>query len=101
MASIPIYCAKRKTQALEGLPKLSLTTQCDLLSLNRTSLYYRPVPPIPEEQALKRRIDELYTAYRFQGSREFHAIILPGSKNTAASLRRPLHGSSKVQSARL
>ena len=29
-------------------PDLSLTTQCDLLSLNRTSLYYQPVPPSPK-----------------------------------------------------
>lgn len=54
---------------------MSLTTQCELLSLNRTSLYYRPVPPTPEELALKRRIDELYTAYPFYGSRKIAVVL--------------------------
>jgi putative transposase len=55
--------------------ELSLTTQCDLLSLNRTSLYYQPVPPSAEELVLKRRIDELYTAYPFYGSRKIAALV--------------------------
>ena len=37
-----------------------LTAQAQLLSLNRSSLYYRPVIPSAEELALKRRIDELF-----------------------------------------
>jgi len=41
--------------------ELPLTTQTDLLSLNRTSLYYTPLAPSPEEVALKHRIDEIYT----------------------------------------
>lgn len=49
---------------------MSLTTQADLLSLNRTSLYYQPVPPSAEELYIKRRIDELYTAHPFYGSRK-------------------------------
>jgi putative transposase len=56
-------------------PELSLTTQCDLLSLNRTSLYYPPVPPSPDELALKRHIDELYTAYPFYGSRKIAVVL--------------------------
>jgi putative transposase len=56
-------------------PDLSLTTQCDLLGLNRTSLYYQPVPPSPDELALKRRIDELYTAYPFYGSRKIAVVL--------------------------
>jgi putative transposase len=38
-----------------------LTTQAALLSLNRSSLYYVPGAPAPEEMALKHRIDEPYT----------------------------------------
>jgi putative transposase len=33
------------------------------------------VPPSPEELALKRRIDELYTAYPFYGSRKIAAVL--------------------------
>ncbi len=54
---------------------MSLTTQCDLLSLNRTSYYYQPVPASPEELALKRRIDEVYTAYPFYGSRKIAFVL--------------------------
>ena len=40
--------------------ELPLTLQAALLGLSRSSLYYRPVPPSPEEVALKHRIDEIY-----------------------------------------
>jgi putative transposase len=36
---------------------LPLTVQAELLSLNRSSLYYKPVPPSPEEIAIKHGID--------------------------------------------
>ena len=56
---------------------LALTTQADLLSLNRTSLYYQPVAPSPEEIALKHRIDEIYTRYPFYGSRKIVVVLRP------------------------
>ena len=37
--------------------------------MSRSSLYYRPVQPSAEEVALKHRIDEIYTAVPFYGSR--------------------------------
>jgi putative transposase len=49
--------------------EISLSTQAKLLSINRTSIYYRPVPPSEEEIAIKRRIDEIYTQRPFYGSR--------------------------------
>lgn len=52
-----------------------LSVQADLLSLSRSSLYYQPVPPSLEEVALKHRIDELYTAYPFYGSRRITAQL--------------------------
>jgi putative transposase len=54
---------------------LPITTQADLLSLNRSSLYYKPVPPSPEEIALKYQIDEIYTMYPFFGSRRITAML--------------------------
>ena len=50
--------------------ELPVSTQADLLSVNRSSLYYQPLPPSPEELWIKRRIDELYTACPFYGSRK-------------------------------
>jgi putative transposase len=55
--------------------ELSLKRQAELLSLNRTSLYYRVVPPSAEEVALKHRIDELYTAHPFYGSRRLAVLL--------------------------
>jgi putative transposase len=53
----------------------AIKTQAELLGLNRTGLYYRPVPPSAEEVALKHRIDELYTASPFYGSRRITACL--------------------------
>jgi putative transposase len=46
-----------------------------LLSLSRSSLYYQPRVPPPEEVALKHRIDELYTAHPFYGSRKLTVLL--------------------------
>lgn len=55
--------------------ELPLTVQADILSLNRSSLYYKPVPPSPEEIRIKHRIDEIYTQHPFLGSRRITAIL--------------------------
>jgi len=49
--------------------ELALGVQVDLLTVCRSSLYYRPVPVSPEEVSLKHRIDEIYTRWPFYGSR--------------------------------
>ena len=49
--------------------RLSLTRQCRLLVLSRSSVYYRPVGESAQTLALMRRIDELYLQYPFYGSR--------------------------------
>jgi putative transposase len=54
---------------------LPLTTQTNLLSLNRSSLYYRPVAPSPEEVTLKHRIDEIYTERPYYGVRRITAQL--------------------------
>jgi len=58
-----------------GHPELPLTVQAALLGLSRSSLYYRPRPVSPEEVALKHRIDELYTAHPYYGSRRIAAVL--------------------------
>ncbi len=54
---------------------LPLTVQADLLSISRSSLYYRPRAQSLEEVALKHRIDALYTQYPFYGSRRITAQL--------------------------
>ena len=55
--------------------ELSLSTQAELLGLSRSSLYYVPVAPSPDELYIKRRIDEIYTAHPFYGSRKILAVL--------------------------
>jgi putative transposase len=55
--------------------EIPLKTQAELLSLTRSSLYYKPVQPSPKEVAIKHRIDELYTQYPFYGSRRITAQL--------------------------
>ena len=65
----PSTLSRTERQALlDGGPDaLPVTTQTALLSLNRSSLYYRPVGPDPVEVTLKHRIDEIYTSAPFTG----------------------------------
>lgn len=55
--------------------ELPIKTQAELLGLNRSGLYYKPVPPSEEEVAVRHRIDELYTMYPFYGSRRITAAL--------------------------
>jgi putative transposase len=49
--------------------ELSVRRQCELLGLNRSTLYYEPAPETPENLAMMRLIDEEYTRHPFKGSR--------------------------------
>jgi putative transposase len=53
-----------------GHSELSVRRQCELLGLNRSSLYYEPATETAENLRLMRRIDEQYTAHPFYGSRK-------------------------------
>jgi putative transposase len=52
-----------------------VSTQAELLSLNRSGLYYQPRPPSAEEVRLKHRIDEVYTHSPFYGARKIAAQL--------------------------
>jgi len=62
--------------------ELGLKAQADLLSLNRSGLYYQPIGPSDAEIAVKHRIDEIYTAHPYYGSRRMTVIL---SKETPIS----------------
>ena len=49
---------------------LSLSRQCALLGVSRSSQYYRPKGESAENLALMRRLDELHMKYPFYGSRQ-------------------------------
>jgi putative transposase len=55
--------------------EVPLSTQAEWLSLSRSSLYYQALPVSAEEIAIKHRIDALYTASPFYGSRRMQAVL--------------------------
>lgn len=60
----------RKAMIVCGHPDLSLSRQCALVAISRSSLYYAPKGESAESLTLMRRIDELYLKYPFYGSRQ-------------------------------
>jgi putative transposase len=56
-------------------PDLSIAAQCQLLKVARSTLYYQPAPVDPDDLALMRRMDELYTKWPFYGARRMVAAL--------------------------
>ena len=73
-------------------PSLSLSRQCRLLSLGRSSLYYEPKGESAETLALMQRIDELFQKYPFYGARRMALHLRRGGvrigRRRAARLMR-------------
>lgn len=61
---------ERKAMVRRDAPGLSLSRQCEILSISRSSVYYRPKGESPANLGLMRRIDELFLKYPFYGSRQ-------------------------------
>ena len=55
--------------------KLSVTRQCRILKLSRSSVYYRPHPVSPADLELMRHIDELHLEYPFAGARMLRDML--------------------------
>ena len=62
--------AERKAMIACDHPDLSLSRQCQVLAISRSSFYYTPKGESPANLALMRRIDELFLKYPFFGSRQ-------------------------------
>src|SRR6516165_8624700 len=60
----------RKAMIAAAGPGLSLSRQCQLLSISGSSFYDTPHGQSAENLALMRRIDELFLRYPFYGSRQ-------------------------------
>ena len=56
-------------------PVLSVRRQCELIGLNRSSLYYQPVAVDEESLMLMNLIDEQYTRTPFYGSRKMRMFL--------------------------
>ena len=60
---------ERKAMIASDRPGLSLSRQCQILSISRWAFYCTPKGESPETLALMRRIDEVFLRYPFYGSR--------------------------------
>ena len=69
--------AERLAMLEKDHPEISLKVQADLLGISYSSLFYEAVPPSVRELAIKRRIDEIYTACPFYGSRKIAFLLHP------------------------
>jgi putative transposase len=67
--------AERQALVERTNPDLSLAAQADILSLSRSSLYYKPAPPSAAELAAKHRIDRLYLDFPYYGARRMAAQL--------------------------
>ena len=61
---------KRRGMIEPGHPKLSLSRQCRLLRVSRSSVYRRPKGESAENLAWMRRIDKVFLECPFYGSRQ-------------------------------
>ena len=67
---------------------LSVSRQCELLELARSSWYYEPCGESPENLELMRRIDEEYTRHPFYGSRRLAEVLEVNRKRVQRLMRR-------------
>ena len=66
---------ERKVMIRKDHSALSLTRQCKLLRIGRSSLYYTPVGINAETLKLMNEIDRVFTKYPFFGSRQITAYL--------------------------
>ena len=68
---------------------LSISTQCEMLSVSKSSFYYVPVGELDENLAIMRELDEQYFSTPFYGALRLTAIlILSGYKVNIKRVRR-------------
>ncbi|MCP4206574.1 MAG: IS3 family transposase [Shimia sp.] len=78
--------SERREMIRKKNTKLSLTRQCKLLKISRSSIYYTPVGFDPATLDLMHEIDRIFTKYPFFGSRQI-AAYLPQSGFSAGRHR--------------
>ena len=67
---------ERKAMITHDHPGLSLSRQCRVLAISRSSFYYAPKGESTANLELMRRIDELFMKYPFYGSRQMVRQLL-------------------------
>lgn len=66
---------KRRKMISKGHAKISLVKQCNLLSIHRSGVYYKPKPESNLNLELMRKMDEHYLDYPDKGARRMHVWL--------------------------
>lgn len=66
---------ERKEMINKDRTDLSLTRQCKLLKIGRSSIYYTPVGFDAKTRALMNEVDRVFTKFPFFGSRQIAAYL--------------------------
>lgn len=66
---------EKRTMIDKGHSKISITRQCKLLNLSKSSLYYKPVKPSVLNLNLSKKIDEHYLKHPDKGARRMHVWL--------------------------
>ena len=61
---------------LENSDEYSISSQCDMLSLNRTGIYYEKKPVSLEKLAILNAMDEIFTENPVYGARRIRIELL-------------------------
>ena len=68
---------------------MSVRRQCELLQLNRSTLYYKPVEPAVETLELMKMIDRIFMEHPYFGARRIRQLLIrAGRKVTGKTIRR-------------
>jgi putative transposase len=64
---------KNKKELVEtGLKEISMTRQCELIGISRSSYYYESIPYSEQDIKIMHKIDKIYTDASFYGYRRIH-----------------------------
>ena len=66
---------ERRVWAIEAHAVLSVRQRCQLLQVNRSSLYYQPTPIDPGDVTLMNELQEVYSEYPFMGYRRLSIML--------------------------
>ena len=59
----------------KGHKVLSISRQCELLELNRSSYYFKPKEFDAKDYAIMRRMDEIFTEHPYYGTRRMKPVL--------------------------
>ena len=78
-----------KKKMIEEIPKLTISRQCELLDLNRSSYYYSSRQFLDEtDHRIMRRIDEVFTERPYYGTRRMSYILRSEGMNVSRKMVR-------------